>query len=301
MPMTQSEFETNAPDQLVDTILRSLVHPFYIIDVDSYEIVMANPAARAGRDPHARTCHLLTHRNPAPCDSEEHGCPLQEVLRTGEPARMVHTHFDKDGNPRLFEVHGFPVRRNGKIVQMIEYSIDITDAVRAEDESRRAMQALEENNRLKEQLIAGQDRMIQEMSTPILELWEGLLVLPVVGSMDSRRGSEMTESLLKAVEAKRCRAVVIDLTGIELMDTVTADQFIKMIKSVRLLGAKAIVSGISEHVAETLTHLGASLGDAVTVRTLKDALLWYIDGTGETATGDALTGSAADRERHRRA
>ena len=208
--MTETTFETNAPDPLVDTILRSLVHPFYVIDVETYQIVMANPAARALGEPNAQTCHLLTHRNPEPCDSAEHGCPLKQVLACGTPARMVHTHFDREGNPRLFEVHGFPVHRNGKIVQMIEYSIDITDSVRAEEEHKRAIQAAQENERLREQLIAEQERAIRELSTPILELWDGLLVLPVVGSIDADRGHEMTQTLLDVVAEKRCRTVIID-------------------------------------------------------------------------------------------
>ena len=295
--MSEATLDKDEANELVETILQSLIHPFYIIDAETYEIVMANEAARAGRDPNARTCHLLTHLNPEPCSSAEHGCPLQEVLRTGEPAKMIHTHYDLEGNPRLFEVHGFPIRKNGKIAQMIEYSIDITDATRAEEESKRALEALEENNRLKEELLEGQERMIRELSTPILELWEGLLVLPIVGSMDSRRGGEMTDALLKAVELKRCRAVVIDLTGIDIMDTATADQFIKMVKAVRLLGAKAVISGVSQHVAEPLTQLGVSLGDAVAVRTLKDALLWFIHGAGENSTGNTPAELSTDSKR----
>ena len=134
-------------------------------------------------------------------------------------------------------------------------------------------------------MIEAQESMIRELSTPILELWEGLLVLPVVGSMDSRRGYEMTESLLEALATKRCSAVVIDLTGIDTMDTAAANQFIKMFRSVRLLGAKPIISGISPHVAETLAYLGVSLGDALTVRTLKDALLWFIRGDEKEGVG----------------
>jgi rsbT co-antagonist protein RsbR len=287
--MSDSVSDVIGGEQLVKVILESLVHPFYIIDAETREIVMANSAALAGRDASARTCHLLTHMSPEPCNSSEHGCPLQVVLQTGEPTKMIHTHHDLEGNSRLFEVHGYPIRRNGKIVQMIEYSLDITDSVRAEEESKRALEALEENNRLKAEMIEAQESMIRELSTPILELWEGLLVLPVVGSMDSRRGYEMTESLLEALATKRCSAVVIDLTGIDTMDTAAANQFIKMFRSVRLLGAKPIISGISPHVAETLAYLGVSLGDALTVRTLKDALLWFIRGDEKEATGKRRT------------
>ncbi len=282
--MTDPTFDTNAPDPFVDAILRSLVHPFYVIDVETYELVMANPAARALGEPGARTCHLLTHRNPKPCDSAEHGCPLKEVLGTGKNARMVHTHYDREGNPRLFEVHGFPVRRDGRIVQMIEYSIDITDSVRAEEEHKRMMEAADENQRLRERLIAEQERTIRELSTPILELWDGLLVLPVVGSIDAKRGQEMTQTLLDVVAEKRCRTVIVDLTGIETMDGSTADQFIKLVRALRLLGANSVISGISLEVAATISELRLDLGDAVTVRTLRDGLLWFMEnqaGAGE--------------------
>ena len=269
-----------ATDELIDTIFNSLVHPFYIIDAETYEIVKANPAALKGRDASARTCHALTHLNPEPCDSAEHGCPLREVLATGEPAEMIHTHFDAEGNPRLFEVHGYPIRDNGKIVQMIEYSIDVTDRVRAEEESEKAIKAAEEASSLREELIENQRSMISELSTPILEVWEGLVVLPVIGSMDSRRGREMVEALLNKVSEKKARGVIIDVTGLDVIDTATAAHFIGMVKAIRLLGAEAVISGISSSVAQTMGDLNVDLSEIVTLRSLKEGLSWFLKRIG---------------------
>jgi rsbT co-antagonist protein RsbR len=269
-----------ATDELIDVIFESLVHPFYIIDAQTYEIIKANPAAVKGRDANARTCHALTHLNPEPCDSAEHGCPLREVLATGKPAEMIHTHHDAEGNPRLFEVHGYPIYDNGKIVQMIEYSIDITDSVRAQDESEKAVRAAAEATRLKEQLIETQQKMISELSTPILEIWEGVVVLPVIGSMDSRRSREMVETLLETVSQKKARGVIIDVTGLDVIDTVTAAHFIGMVKAIRLLGAEAVISGISSSVAQTMGDLNIDLSEIVTLRSLKEGLSWFLKRIG---------------------
>ncbi len=275
-----SKSKLRATDDLIDVIFESLVHPFYIIDVETYEIIKANPAALQGRDASARTCHALTHLNPEPCNSAEHGCPLQEVLATGEPAEMIHTHFDADGNARLFEVHGYPIRDNGRVVQMIEYSIDVTDRARAKEESEKAVKAAAEAGSLREQLIETQQRMISELSTPILEVWEGLVVLPVIGSMDSRRSHEMVEALLNKVSEKKARGVIIDVTGLDVIDTVTAAHFIGMVKAIRLLGAEAVVSGISSSVAQTMGELNVDLSEIVTVRSLKEGLSWFLKRLG---------------------
>ena len=217
-------------NELIDIIFESLVHPFYIIDAESHEIVKANSAALEGRDPNAKTCHLLTHQNKEPCSAKEHGCPLKEVLKTAEPAKMIHTHFDKDGNPRQYEVHGYPIKKDDKVVKMIEYSIDITDQLRAQEESERALKAMEESERLQQELIESQKLTIRDLSTPIIEVWERILVVPIVGFIDIERGRDITQKLLESVSEKHARGVIIDVTAIEVMDTGATNQFIKMAK-----------------------------------------------------------------------
>ncbi|PLX22368.1 MAG: hypothetical protein C0600_16690 [Ignavibacteria bacterium] len=272
---SKMSFGTEA-DAFIKILTESLIHPFYIIDAETHEIVLANSASYKGRDSTAKTCHLLTHQNEVPCDSVEHGCPLKEVKRTGEPVTVIHTHYDLEGNAKLFEVHGYPITRDGKITHMIEYSIDITDRKRAEEEATRAINALEDNTRLQSELIQAQKTVITELSTPIIEIWESLLVLPVVGNVNAARGTEITSAILNRVSEKRAHGVIIDVTGIEAMDTTTAAQFIKMTKSIRLLGAIPMISGISPQISEILVQLDVELGGAVTHSTLKDALRWFI-------------------------
>ena len=115
-------------------VIEAIPHPFYVIDVSNYTIVMANSAAFPGDSAINATCHELTHHRDTPCDTEEHVCPLQEVIETGRPAVTEHLHYDSNGAERIYEVHGYPIfNGEGEVVQMIEYSLDITERKRAEE------------------------------------------------------------------------------------------------------------------------------------------------------------------------
>ena len=121
----QNEFFTH--------MLESLTHPFYVLDVNDYSIKIANSAARLGDLSLKPTCYSLTHRRTTPCDGLEHTCPMQQVMKTNKPVTVEHTHFDRDGNPMDVEVHAYPIfNTQGKVVQMIEYSLDITERKRLE-------------------------------------------------------------------------------------------------------------------------------------------------------------------------
>ena len=135
-------------------------------------------------------------------------------------------------------------------------------------------------NELLEKLatIEQQRVAIRELSTPVIEVWDGVLCLPVVGVMDTTRSAEMTEALLHAVVDKRARCAIIDVTGIEVMDTATADHFLRMAKAVRLLGAQCVLAGVSPGIAQTIVHMGVDLTDVTTHRTLRDALSLFVAG-----------------------
>ncbi|MHC4558958.1 MAG: PAS domain-containing sensor histidine kinase [Planctomycetota bacterium] len=120
--------------EFLETVLESLTHPFYVIDARDYTVQMANSAARLGDITGVTTCHALTHRKNKPCGMKDHPCPLEMVKKTKKPVMVEHVHYDKDGNIRNVEVHGFPIfDNNGNVVQMIEYCLDITDRKRAEE------------------------------------------------------------------------------------------------------------------------------------------------------------------------
>ena len=148
--------------------------------------------------------------------------------------------------------------------------------------SRRVVVAREAAERFQNELterlatIEQQRAAIRELSTPVIEVWDRVLCLPVVGVMDTSRGAEMTESLLRGVVEKRARCTIIDVTGIEVMDTATADHFLRMAKAVRLLGAECVITGISPGIAQTIVHMGVDLGEVRTHRSLRDALSRFV-------------------------
>ncbi len=121
-------------NQLFQNTLASLSHPFYVIDVKDYTIKMANPAtATFGPISVNATCYALTHNSERPCEGKEHICPLEEVKKNKSAVRSEHIHYDKDGLPRYFEIHCFPILADdGEVIQMIEYSLDITERKRVE-------------------------------------------------------------------------------------------------------------------------------------------------------------------------
>lgn len=118
----------------LNSVLESLPHPFYVIDASDYTIRLANSATHAGRLPKGITCHALTHNRDKPCPPEGHPCPLQIVRETKKPVTVEHIHYDKDGNPRNVEVHGYPIFDvDGNVSEIIESCIDITERKQAEE------------------------------------------------------------------------------------------------------------------------------------------------------------------------
>jgi rsbT co-antagonist protein RsbR len=128
--------------------------------------------------------------------------------------------------------------------------------------------------------VERQRTAIRELSTPIIELWESVLCLPVVGVVDTVRSVDMTSTLLRAVVEKNARYTIVDITGIDVMDTRTVDHFVKMAKAVRLLGAQCALAGISPQIAQTVVSMGIDFSDVATHRTLRDALQGYVERTG---------------------
>ncbi|MFC2158368.1 response regulator [Acidobacteriota bacterium] len=119
----------------LQTVIDSLPHPFYVVNVEDYSISLANKTARA-RAEDSSTCFALTHDRATPCNSDDHYCPLEEVKKTGKPVVVEHIHT-VNGKRRNVEVHGNPIfDRNGHVTQIIEYSFDITDRVEAVDALR---------------------------------------------------------------------------------------------------------------------------------------------------------------------
>ncbi len=139
--------------RFLESAIEALTHPFYIVNADTYRIEIANSAARSLNDAaEGMTCHAFSHDSSEPCCGESHPCPLTEVKRTRRPAVVEHLHMDRTGKPRYVEVHGYPVfDEDGRIVQMIEYSLDITDRKLSQKMlERKSVELVRSNEELKQ-------------------------------------------------------------------------------------------------------------------------------------------------------
>lgn len=154
----------------------------------------------------------------------------------------------------------------------------------ARDENLAYVAKLEDSKREIEQklrTIERQQMAIRDLSTPIIELWDDILTLPVVGMVDTQRSIEMTEQLLQRIVSSGARCVIVDLTGLDVIDTMTANHFMQMIRAAQLLGAYCVVTGMGPQTSQTLVGVGADLGSTVTLRNLKEGLkhcLLYVHG-----------------------
>jgi len=141
----KAEEKIRQQNEFLNTVLESLTHPFYVINVSDSTITMANSAAGIP-DSSRKTCYALTHGRSEPCNTSEHPCPLEEVTRTGKPATMMHVHYDNQGDARNIEVHAYPIfDGEGNVKQVIEYGLDVTERKRAEEERLRLATAIEQS------------------------------------------------------------------------------------------------------------------------------------------------------------
>jgi rsbT co-antagonist protein RsbR len=139
----------------------------------------------------------------------------------------------------------------------------------------------------REQLIIRQQQELMELSTPVVTLWEGVLALPVIGTLDSARTQIVMENLLQRIVETGAAIAIIDITGVPTVDTLTAQHLLKTVAAARLMGADCIISGIRPQIAQTIVHLGVDLGSVITKATLADAFAIALRrlGLGVTKVG----------------
>jgi rsbT co-antagonist protein RsbR len=134
----------------------------------------------------------------------------------------------------------------------------------------------------REQVILRQQEEMLELSTPVVKLWDGVLALPMIGTLDSARTQIVMEALLQRIVETGANVAIIDITGVPTVDTLVAQHLIKTITAARLMGADCIISGIRPQIASTIVHLGVDLSDVVTKATLADAFGLALDRLGLT-------------------
>ncbi|MEX2224029.1 MAG: STAS domain-containing protein [Candidatus Rokuibacteriota bacterium] len=136
----------------------------------------------------------------------------------------------------------------------------------------------------REEIILRQQREMLDLSTPVVALWEGILAVPLIGTLDSERTQVVMESLLQRIVDTGASIAIIDITGVPTVDTLVAQHLLKTVAAARLMGAECIISGIRPQIAQTIVHLGVNLGNVATKASLADALLLALARVGASVT-----------------
>ena len=145
---------------------------------------------------------------------------------------------------------------------------------------RLGLRSMEVHQRRQEAVIERQREEMEELSTPVVSVWDGIVALPVIGTLDSVRTQVVMEALLEEIVAREADVAILDLTGVPMVDTATAQHLVRTIKAIRLMGAECLISGIKPQIAQTMVTLGVDLGEVQTRSTLASALKFAFHARG---------------------
>lgn len=138
----------------------------------------------------------------------------------------------------------------------------------------------------REEVILRQQQELLELSTPVVQLWDNVLALPLIGTLDSERTQVVMQSLLEAIVQTRSDFAIIDITGVPVVDTLVAQHLLKTVAAARLMGADCLISGIRPQIAQTIIHLGVDLTAVTTKATLADAFAVALRRSGHSVVAD---------------
>jgi rsbT co-antagonist protein RsbR len=151
---------------------------------------------------------------------------------------------------------------------------DLTDELRQREKVQRELEEKLKKIQDQQKTIVQQQDDLLELSSPVTKVWDNILILPVIGTLDSQRTQIMMENLLHKIVETGCTISILDITGVPTVDTQVANHLLKTVTSARLLGAECIISGISPAIAQTIVHLGINLSSIKTKATLQDAMIY---------------------------
>lgn len=225
----------------------------------------------------------------------------QQIMASGQPVIAREWSVPSSSGEILWVSESkIPIKdKDGNVIGLVGFSTDITRRKRAEEALERAYaemeqqvkerteeleQALVEQQRLQEEIIEAQQRLIQELSTPIIPIMERIIVMPLIGSIDTLRARDIMRRLLEGITRYRAKVVILDITGVPIVDSGVAAHLNKTIQAARLKGAWTIVTGIADAVAETIVELGIDWGDVATLSDLQAGLQLALNRLGYRIT-----------------
>lgn len=151
---------------------------------------------------------------------------------------------------------------------------DLTDELKQREKMQKEVEDKLSKIQEQQKTIVQQQEDLLELSSPVSKVWDNVLILPVIGTLDSQRTQIMMENLLEKIVETGCTISILDITGVPTVDTQVANHLLKTVTSARLLGAECIISGISPAIAQTIVHLGIDLSSIKTKATLQDAMIF---------------------------
>jgi rsbT co-antagonist protein RsbR len=197
---------------------------------------------------------------------------LARCVETLAPLDITGSVTRPDGEVRWIQTQiAFERDADGSVVAYGQ-TLDVTEQRRLSEELRRQSEKLLESEQAKAALIERLRHAVDELENPILEVWKSVLAMPIIGVVDSRRAADMSQRLLSEVARAQAAFVIIDLTGVDVVDTKTADHLMKLVRKVELIGARCVLTGLRPSVAETLVDIGVDLSQLTTLRNLEHGL-----------------------------
>ncbi|MFT3771037.1 MAG: PAS domain-containing protein [Minicystis sp.] len=213
-----------------------------------------------------------TDRDLFPEQADHFNAVDREVLANKVPVGKEEPISTPRGERWLYTSKVPVLDERGQPIALLGASLDITERRAADRALAASHEELAASERAKLELIERLRYSIDELSNPILEIWDDVLAMPIVGVVDSKRTADMVQRLLAEVARTQAGFVIVDLTGVEIIDTKTADHLLKLMRKVEIVGARCVLTGIRPAVAETLVDIGVDFGHLRTLRNLKHGL-----------------------------
>jgi rsbT co-antagonist protein RsbR len=255
--------------RFLQSVLDSVADPIFVKDVHHRFIACNQALGQLLGQPREQ---LIGKGDPEFLPREQYEVFWQiddEVIATGEPHENEERITDADGNLRTIWTRKFPIRdERGIIIGLCGIIIDIT-AIKARQEE---VQRLEAQIEEKMQIIDTQTSLLDQMAVPVIQIWKDILLLPLIGVLDSRRAVYVMESLLESIARTRAQIVIVDITGVPVVDTSVAGNLVLSVQAAELLGCQTILVGISPEIAQTLVGLGVDFSHITTRATLQNGL-----------------------------
>ena len=192
-----------------------------------------------------------------------------EVISSGQPIKNEEPLTSADGVLRTVWTRKYPIRdTRGAIIGLCGIITDVT----AIKQRQREIEDLESAIKEKISIIEAQGSLLDQLAVPVIQVWESVLLLPLVGALDSRRAAQVLENLLESIARTGTQVVILDITGVPVVDTSVASHLVRAVQAAQLLGCESILVGISPEIAQTLVGLGVDFSRITTRATLQNGL-----------------------------